>query len=140
MGTYAPANIIRYRSDMGAQMLLDRQCVDLGWNYGNKRVLGEVLPSYPETTGLALLGLAASSLWTAATADKDRTVALDRAQALLEQTKGAYARALLTLALQAHGREIYYQPATEGRHASGNLLLTALEILAAQSSRPVLLP
>ena len=38
-------------------MLLDRRCRDGGWNYGNRRVLGADLPSYPETTALALMAL-----------------------------------------------------------------------------------
>lgn len=41
----------------GELLLLDRRCKDGGWNYGNKRVLEEDLPSFPECTGLALIGL-----------------------------------------------------------------------------------
>lgn len=45
------------RLAMGQRMLLDRRCRDGGWNYGNRRVLGADLPSYPETTALALMAL-----------------------------------------------------------------------------------
>lgn len=48
------------RVTIGAQLLLDRQSSDGGWNYGNKRVLGVDLPGYPDTTAWALLGLAAA--------------------------------------------------------------------------------
>ncbi|MGH9721297.1 MAG: prenyltransferase/squalene oxidase repeat-containing protein, partial [Bryobacteraceae bacterium] len=48
---------IRTRIEQGEQMILDRRCSDGGWNYGNRRVLGHDLPSYPETTAIALYGL-----------------------------------------------------------------------------------
>jgi squalene cyclase len=48
---------VRQRIETGIRMILDRQCRDGGWNYGNKRVLGEDLESFPECTGLALVGL-----------------------------------------------------------------------------------
>jgi hypothetical protein len=38
-------------------MLEDRQCDDGGWNYGNAVVLGDRLPSYGQTTAVALLAL-----------------------------------------------------------------------------------
>lgn len=51
------AKAIAGRIAMGQHMLLDRRCRDGGWNYGNRRVLGADLPSYPETTALALMAL-----------------------------------------------------------------------------------
>jgi hypothetical protein len=39
------------------RLLLDRACTGGGWNYGNRRVLGVDLPPYPDTTGIALVGL-----------------------------------------------------------------------------------
>ncbi len=48
---------LRERIELGRRMILDRQCRDGGWNYGNKRVLGEDLESFPECTALALIGL-----------------------------------------------------------------------------------
>lgn len=51
---------LRERIGLGKRMILDRQCRDGGWNYGNKRVLGEDLESFPECTALALIGLCRS--------------------------------------------------------------------------------
>ncbi len=45
------------RVELGAQFLLRRQCVDGGWNHGGNSFRSEGAPSYPETTGLALLSL-----------------------------------------------------------------------------------
>ena len=41
----------------GVAVLEDRQCDDGGWNYGNPVVLGDHLPSYGQTTAVALLAL-----------------------------------------------------------------------------------
>lgn len=41
----------------GIALLVDRECIGGGWNYGNRIVLDEVLPPYVQTTGLALLAL-----------------------------------------------------------------------------------
>src|SRR2546423_1157271 len=49
--------VVQNRIAMGEKMILERRCSDGGWNYGNRKVLGTDLPSYPETTALALLGL-----------------------------------------------------------------------------------
>lgn len=48
---------VKDRIDVGKRMLLERRCRDGGWNYGNRRVLGSDLPSYPDTTALALMAL-----------------------------------------------------------------------------------
>ena len=93
MKGHAPEAGIRYRREIASRMLLDRRCSDGGWNYGNKKVLGEELPSYPETTALALLGLAAGA--------HDLKASIDRAKTHLDSAKGAYGRALLSLALSS---------------------------------------
>ncbi len=41
----------------GELLIYDRMCSGGGWNYGNKRVLGEELPPYPDTTAVALIAL-----------------------------------------------------------------------------------
>ena len=42
---------------MGEAQLMDVRSRDGGWNYGSPAALGVDLPSYPETTALALVGL-----------------------------------------------------------------------------------
>ncbi len=51
------AERVSRRMRLGRAMLLNRRCPDGGWNYGVPRALGSPLPSYPETTAMALLGL-----------------------------------------------------------------------------------
>jgi hypothetical protein len=41
----------------GEKMLESVRCADGGWNYGSPRALGVDLPSYVETTAIALIGL-----------------------------------------------------------------------------------
>jgi hypothetical protein len=38
-------------------LLRDRESTEGGWNYGNREVLGEVLPPFAQTTAVALIGL-----------------------------------------------------------------------------------
>jgi len=46
------------RLAQGQRLLLDRQCTDGGWNYGNPNVYGADLDSHLDATGWALLALA----------------------------------------------------------------------------------
>ena len=41
----------------GERVLYDRECTEGGWNYGNRAVLGEDLPPYPDSTAIALIAL-----------------------------------------------------------------------------------
>jgi hypothetical protein len=52
-----PQPIISNRVQEGERMLLEVRCVDGGWNYGARRTLSIELPSYAETSALALIGL-----------------------------------------------------------------------------------
>ncbi len=45
------------RIQQGERMLLQVRCTDGGWNYGSPRAIGVDLPSYAETSALALIGL-----------------------------------------------------------------------------------
>jgi hypothetical protein len=132
MKDIAPPAGIQFRRDMATRMLLDRRCQEGDWNYGNKKVLGEILPGYPETTGLALMGLAASGA--------DLKLSLDRAAHHLAQSPGAYGRTLLTIALRLHGQSPTYTPSNADIHPSRNLMLAALEVLAGTESRGAFLP
>ena len=136
MDGIGPAAAITYRRDLAVRMLLDRRCEDGGWNYGNKRVLGVVLHSYPETTAIGLIGLAAAGTNLAETLQPS----IVRAEAGLNSSHGAYARALLALALRLHGRNPSYSPENASVHPSRNLMLTSLEILALQARREDFLP
>jgi hypothetical protein len=52
--------LARERVAEGEALLLDRMCPGGGWNYGNKRVLGEELEPFPDVTAIALLALQGS--------------------------------------------------------------------------------
>jgi hypothetical protein len=110
---------LRERVRMGEEELLDLQCRDLGWNYGNRTVLGVDLPSYPETTGLALVGLQGR---------KDVGPSLDLAAKMLASTRSPLARVWLTIALKVNQAPV---PAVKEDGASPDVMLTALEALAA---------
>ena len=45
------------RIDDAVALLRDRESTEGGWNYGNREVLGEVLPPFAQTTAMALIGL-----------------------------------------------------------------------------------
>lgn len=92
---------IRERVRMGEAQLMDVRCRDGGWNYGSRAVMGGDLPSYPETTALALLGLQGHA---------DLSRSLERAsqmardqQEVQGQVRSQLARAWLRLALRLHG-------------------------------------
>jgi len=93
---YEVVKAVEERIENGRQFLMDRICSDGGWNYGRSRVLGIEAPSYPETTGQALLALR-----------RVRSPNLDKAVATAKeyarQCQSAEGLSWLQLGLQAHG-------------------------------------
>ncbi len=115
---FAKSKEIHQRIEMGEGQLLDVQCSDGGWNYGSRAALGVDLPSYPETTALALLGL------------QGRTgieKSIELATRLAKETASPMARAWLTVALRLHGVE----PPASVATVKADVLITAIEALGA---------
>jgi len=93
------------RVAQGEAMILDRQCDDGGWNYGNDEVLGAPLESFPGPTAWAVQALPASE-------------AIARALARLEAERSratSTGLALGLLAAGAQGRDV--EPWAEGLRA-----------------------
>jgi hypothetical protein len=90
----------RARIDEAERMILDRECLGGGWNYGNSEVLDEELWPYPDTTALALIALQ----------DFPRPESLERSlaalRAMVEDRASVLSLALAVLALQLHRRDV----------------------------------
>jgi len=106
------------RTREGEAQLIDVRCRDGGWNYGSRAALGVDLPSYPETTALALLGLEGHP---------DLGQSLDLAGKMARGTASPMAGAWLRIALRLHGADA---PAASGEILP-DVLITALEALGA---------
>ncbi len=76
--------------------LLSRRCIDGGWNHGGSPQRSETAPSYPETTGLALLALAGKPL-------ENISPAIRRARQFLQKPDSTEGLAWLVMGLGAHG-------------------------------------
>jgi hypothetical protein len=92
-----PSPLIRERIESGRRFLLSRACRDGGWNHGSARALSYELPSYPETTGMALLALRGVR-----SGQIER--ALAAAETFLGECRSADAMSWLRLGLLVHGR------------------------------------
>lgn len=92
-----PTKIVEDRCSSARAYLLARRCADGGWNHGSTRALGYDGPSYPETTGLALLALRGV---------KGLEPSLDRAERHAAEAKALEAASWLRLGLAAHGRPV----------------------------------
>lgn len=116
---YRPAEVADRIRD-GEDLILSRRCTDGGWNYGTPNMLYVDLPSYPETTALALLGLVGRSA-------REFPGALDYAERSRAETKSSLGKAWLQIALRLHGRN----PAASAEIAwtSTDVMLAALEAL-----------
>lgn len=110
---------LRERIDLGVRMILDRQCRDGGWNYGNKRVLGEDLESFPESTALALIGLCGR---------RGPQVERGVARALDHWKRGprGLAQALLRIAFRMHGAGFEDRPVAVSERTETTVLALAL--------------
>jgi hypothetical protein len=88
------------RIQLGESQLLDLRCSDGGWNYGSREVLNRNLPSYPETTGVALVGLQGR---TGLEASLDLAARL--AQQVGSDRGSPMAASWLSIALRFYGRK-----------------------------------
>ncbi|MCS7043342.1 MAG: hypothetical protein NZR01_11170 [Bryobacteraceae bacterium] len=110
---------VQERIGHGIRMILDRQCRDGGWNYGNKRVLGEDLESFPECTALALIGLAGRG-----GPPVERGIAC-AFQHWSRQPRGL-AQALLRIAFRMHGAAFDDRPVRVTARTETSVLALAL--------------
>lgn len=109
---------LRSRIQMGEAQLMDVRSRDGGWNYGSPAALGVDLPSYPETTALALVALQGR---------EDLGKAFDLARRQMNETPSPMARAWLTIAMRLHG----VKPEELNGNPQSDLMITGVEALAA---------
>jgi hypothetical protein len=120
---------LRRRVTLAEGMILRRRCADGGWNYGNRSALGVDLPSYPETTALALLGLQSCR-------EADLSQDLSRAQELWRLCNARLGRAWLAISLRNFGVNL---PEDTHQPAKDDTLATALEALSSPNGGHALL-
>jgi Prenyltransferase and squalene oxidase repeat len=118
-GQYRTAEVEKRVRD-GEDLVLSRRCTDGGWNYGTPNMLYLDLPSYPETTGLALLGLDGRK-------EREFAGALDLAERFRGDTKSSLGKAWLQIALRCHGRNVVAPE--DAAFASSDVMLASLEAL-----------
>ena len=116
---YRTAEVER-RIQEGEKLVLSRRCSDGGWNCGNPNVFNLDLPSYPETTGLALLGLEGRK-------ERELASALEVARRFRAETKSSLAKAWLAIALRCHGKPV--DAPEESAWASSDVMLAAVQAL-----------
>jgi hypothetical protein len=118
VSTQWPSKELTERVSVGERQLADTRGRDGGWNYGSPAALGVDLPSYPETTALALLALQ----------DKNGLEsAFDLAWKMMRDTPSPLARAWLVTAMRLHGMT---PPELTGE-PSPDIMITAVEALSA---------
>jgi hypothetical protein len=114
-----PSAELSERVRVGEMQLADVRSHDGGWNYGSPAALGVDLPSYPETTALALLGLQEQ---------KGLESAFDLGWRMMRDTPSPLARAWLVTAMRLHGMT---PPDATNNGLSGDIMLTAVQALSA---------
>lgn len=107
---------IAYRIRQGEDMILSRRDRDGGWNSGNPNVLKTDLPSYPETTALALLGLQG----------RGAREMIGTGKRFQSESRSSLANAWLTIALRCYGESV---SVPEKSRESPDVMLAALEAL-----------
>ena len=114
------------RIQQGQEFLLSRRCADGGWNHGSSKALGYDGPSYPETTGLALLALRGLP--------RDRVErGIAKAEEHLRASRSVEAISWLRLGLLAHARHPEAPPVTTERALSTQEV--ALAMIAGNTAR-----
>lgn len=125
-----PKPSLLQRVDLGQRMILSLRCKDGGWNYGSRSALAVELPSYPETTAVALLGLVGRTA-------SDLKSPLEYGKKLAGEPQAPLASAWLRVALALHGI-VAPQDLTRAV-ASDDILLAAVEALGAEGGNAHLL-
>jgi Prenyltransferase and squalene oxidase repeat len=111
---------VERRVQDGEKLVLSRRCSDGGWNCGNPNVFNYDLPSYPETTGLALLGLLGRN-------EQELAGALNVARRFRTETKSSLAKAWLQLALRCHSQPL--EAPAEDAWGSNDVMLAGVQAL-----------
>lgn len=97
---HMPAEQVVGRVREAEAMIRDRVCEGGGWNYGNSRVLDEVLWPYPDTTALALIALHDGPR------DAIVTDSLHALRRMLEENDSGLAVALSILAFRLYDEDV----------------------------------
>jgi hypothetical protein len=105
----------------GEELILSRRDHDGGWNSGNPNVLKYDLPSYPETTALALLGLQGRSR-------EELAAPIEAARRFSAACKSSLANAWMTIAFRCYEEPL---PVLPEKDYTGNpdILLCAIQAL-----------
>jgi len=117
-----PSPDLTSRVHIGEAQLMDVRSRDGGWNYGSPAARGVDLPSYPETTALALLGLQEK---------KGLEGAFDLAWKMMRDTPSPLARAWLVTAMRLHGMTPPEVTSNNPGEPSSDIMITAVEALSA---------
>jgi hypothetical protein len=120
------------RVELGQKMILSLRCKDGGWNYGSRSALQVDLPSYPETTAIALLGLVGHS-------PKELRDPIEHARQLSDGPQPPLATAWLRVSLGLHGLRLAGDRLSDAPNSSNDILLAAVEALGAPGGNAHLL-